>query len=432
MEMKAQLKSLDRPLDARAYNSVVAGLARTSKADAVYQAADLLQRMEDLYSQGNDMMAPDSRTYVSVIYGLRRLNNPKSLAAAFRLFDRMRESETDPSRVIQVDKRLSRDVLFSLSQVKGRWAAGKAFEIFAWLENRFETKGIDYDPVCLDACIEAATKCRDVALLTTAHELLDRQVAKYVEGRSPWLPTRGVFHTMIRAWSTVRATESTNRVLLILDSMKQLSANGMVSVEPTCATYTEVVRVLAQTRSAHAARDAEALVLSLEDGSPEDDSQTRPDIVLWNSVLHAWSRADSTDKAREAKRVLDSINERFHDGRSTCQPDILSYNTVLNAAAFSSEGDAKTKKEAFQVAEETFQELKASPHLSPDDITYGTMIKAYRYLLDNEDERMQRIHALVYECYSEGKVGELVSKELQATEDLKSLAGSLGIKLNDR
>jgi pentatricopeptide repeat protein len=432
MEMKGQLRSLDRPLDARPYNSVVAGLARTSKADAVYQAADLLQRMEDLYSKGNDMMAPDSRTYVAVIYGLRRLNNPKSLAAAFRLFDRMRELETDPSRVIQVDKRLSRDIFFSLSQIKGRWAAEKAMEIFAWLENRFETKGIHYDPVCLDACVEVASKCRDVALLNTVQELLERQVSKHVEGRSPWLPTREVFHTMIRAWSKMPTNESKNRVLAILNSMKQLSANGMVGLEPTCATYTEIVRVLAQTRSANVARVAEALVLSLEEGSRENESQSRPDIVLWNSVLHAWSRADSTDKAKEAKRVLDSINARFRHGQSTCQPDIFSYNTVLNAVAFTSEGDTETKEEAFQVAESTFQELKASPHFSPDDITYGTMIKSCRHLLEDEAERLRRIHALVYECYSEGKVGELVSKELQATDDLKTLAGSLGIKLNSR
>ena len=114
------------------------------------------------------------------------------------------------------------------------------------------------------------------------------------------------------------------------------------------------------------------------DGDDDDHGDDRDDDDnQLNTVLRAWSKSNSQDKASRARKLLEKMYDRA---------DIISYNILLNAAAFTS-GSGEATQKALCIATKTFTEIKASSHLKPDEVTYGTVLKAFaRFMMPGEEK----------------------------------------------
>jgi hypothetical protein len=86
------------------------------------------------------------------------------------------------------------------------------------------------------------------------------------------------------------------------------------------------------------------------------------------------------------------------------------YAAVLNSCAFPAASDAKTRKKALDTAMFTLKELQESQSYGqPNQVTYGTYIKACRNLLgDDEVLRRDVIKKAFEECVKDGQVGQMV------------------------
>ena len=91
--------------------------------------------------------------------------------------------------------------------------------------------------------------------------------------------------------------------------------------------------------------------------------------------------------------------------------DLISYNTVLKAVSTSLPANSE---KALRVGREIFDRIVSSPRMNPDEVTYGSMILAYRRLLEESDpRRRENIEKLLEECISQGLVGGFAAAQMR-------------------
>lgn len=102
--------------------------------------------------------------------------------------------------------------------------------------------------------------------------------------------------------------------------------------------------------------------------------------------------------------MLQKMVSLYEDGNKLLKPNNIAYNTVLNACAFNKNGD---KDDSLLVAISTFNELRNSQYCQPDAVTYGTLLKAFNYLVPKGDKLTMMATKLFYQCRKEGLFGDL-------------------------
>jgi hypothetical protein len=126
-------------------------------------------------------------------------------------------------------------------------------------------------------------------------------------------------------------------------------------------------------------------------------------------VINAISKSQNTEKAQKALRVLRRMDKLYQAGNKEARPDIVTYTAVLNSCAFPAVVDPRTRRKALDTAMFTLHELQESRYGQPNEITYGTFIKACATLLHDDDEQRREVLERVFkQCCKDGQVGEMV------------------------
>lgn len=134
-------------------------------------------------------------------------------------------------------------------------------------------------------------------------------------------------------------------------------------------------------------------------------------------VINAISKSQNKAKAQKALRLLRKMDRLYRSGYKDARPNEVTYTSVLNSCAFPAVlADPRTRRKALDTAIFTLEELQASRYGQPNEITYGTFIKACANLLDGEgDEALKRmvIEKAFQQCCRDGQVGEMVLAHLR-------------------
>ena len=80
------------------------------------------------------------------------------------------------------------------------------------------------------------------------------------------------------------------------------------------------------------------------------------------------------------------------EGLKGVSPNTFTYTAVINAQ------DVKSKKVAFQIVRQTFNELLTSPYLRPNQVTYESFIKACTCCVDDYAQRNILICSTFEKC----------------------------------
>lgn len=115
------------------------------------------------------------------------------------------------------------------------------------------------------------------------------------------------------------------------------------------------------------------------------------------------------------------MDKLYQAGYKEAKPDEITYTSVLKSCAFPASLDSKTRRKAYYTAMFTWQELKESRYAHPNDVTYGTFIRACSNLLTEDDTTLRHVLQDAFQhCKEAGQVGEQVLCNLRkaAPEDL--------------
>jgi len=161
-----------------------------------------------------------------------------------------------------------------------------------------------------------------------------------------------------------------------------LRLQALRGCDPDIITYTSVIECFAKSDDPHAAEISMSL---LQQASDIYDSTKQPNLMpnkrTYTVAIQAMATNPVIENVIRAKDLLRQLNDAYEDTRDEkLQPNAFPYNYVLNCAA-NCIGSEKEKLRAFQVAAQTYNEMKKSSEVQPDSYTYAFWFKACNNLL---------------------------------------------------
>ncbi|CAJ1955303.1 unnamed protein product [Cylindrotheca closterium] len=367
MEAIHLLRSLEHP-DTVGYNSVLKALSRTSSPynkDAVIQAVVLLEEMESLNREQSDSkdewyirlsenslddeevsmgaprvrIKPNCRTYSTVMDVFARQNNPSSAERAHELLEKLKDKYEETGDIAYLPSTITYNTVIN------GWAKAGAGERGAFI------------------CENLLSEMGDLADVIS-------------------------FNNVLHAWARSDVPDAGERAERILRSMN--------TVRPNSRTYNTVIHAWSRSTADDATRHAHSLLREMDELAKDEPSMS-PDFFSYSSVINALALAKSEPlKAHSSFLLIQRMNKLAKENQRL-RPNLIVYNTALNACATSCPIQVQNKVEEDGRGERLpslplivrtlYDQLTQDIHLTPDHVTYGTVLKAIANLfLDEPDQ----------------------------------------------
>ena len=424
--------------DSRTYTKVIQTWSRASKfhEDAPERAISLLRRIEEAYHHSFHSVMPNVFIYTAVIEACA---NAGEATKAVELFDEL-EALYEASNHNDIDLK---PTVRTFNAVLNAWgnisqsnadAAHHAEAILYRMSKLYYKKGITEcvkpNRVNYNTCIDAWAKAGSAR---KAEKLLQKMEQLYEEtGDEELKPSVRDFNTVLDAYAksidAVEPGDAAKQAERLIRQMEQLSECddcGIIGkntdVKPNTRSYNSLINAYAKCNTdPEASQKAESVLLRMETKYKstltlgKGDVTVRPDFYSFATVIHAIARSNQRKKAEKAYQILCDMNEKHSSGENVyAQPNVIIYNAVLNACAFSSNDDEDTQQRAMEIAHQTFKELRQIPNIDPDEVSYGTFIKACANLMPHGSTvRDTVVEALFRKCCEDGLVGEMVIRQM--------------------
>jgi hypothetical protein len=115
-------------------------------------------------------------------------------------------------------------------------------------------------------------------------------------------------------------------------------------------------------------------------------------IMMPNIVIKAIARSNDPDGVEKAEKILEDLERSYEDGSGNLQPDVTTYSSVINCCAYYRYSEKR--KEALEAALRTFDKVRKMDDEVPNNITFGTLLKAVAKLMADSDEKEEMVRKL--------------------------------------
>ena len=385
------------------FNEVLYAWARSPDANSSDRAEMVLHLMEDMKNSGNCDVVPCTRTYNIVLLALANSQDQDSPIRAMKLLDEMKwMSGSKPDAV-------SYNTAISAFAKKGLVNAA-----LQMLEELFVRKDVVLDSTFFSTLMYslAQTEASDAPIVAERilSDLLERQ---HIE------VTTEICNALINCWGRSSSYDPYRRALRAEEILTEmLQGKFSLSAPPDVVTFTSVIDIWAKSGDPEAADRAEG-VLSKMDGI------ARPNVKTYTATIQAYARSQDRDKAKRAQELLQCMKRDFTKGNQDAEPNIYVYNAVLNAAEFTVGNEAELEV-AFQVACETFDEVRSSDGLKPDHVTYGSFMGVISQLMPKSDIRNDMVQLVFRRCCADGQLAPVVMKKFKEAADATQFTSLMG------
>lgn len=281
--------------------------ARSKSSDPGMQVQRLLDRFEELYSEGSLCSPPNKICYLRAIQAWSRSTGSRHTnlsppEEAGRLVHRMKKiSIQDNAR-----RDLAPCVIIYTAWIQV-WAKSdlsvapdRALEIYRQMQQESATGRVECRPntTTLNALLDAF--CRK-GRMDEAHELIsDRQ-----QGVTPDLAS---YHILLKAFiddASALSMETAERAEEVLRHL-ETSCRCDSQLQPTVLTYSLVIKAWGNASTTDGAERAQAVLLKM---LREDGTQVLPDTSILNQVLEIWATSTEGGAADQAETLLARTKE---------------------------------------------------------------------------------------------------------------------------
>lgn len=404
----------------------------------------ILKRLVDERRAGNNNAIANTHIY-NLIIDIWSKSGEKGAAAqrAEEILVSMQLAYNQGVPEVQPDLSSFKLVLTAWSRAKGEeYAPHRAQRLLEWMISLYDSGAND--------AIQPDAECYEMVLSTWANSghkdapkkteqlimIMDR---RYQADHSCAKPTRVHFHQVVATWSksiehnhsssssaakvTSQNTYAALRAQDILHHMTVFARKDQ-DLEPSICTYGSVISAWAKSKTEDCGQRADAILRMVEKRATASATKLCqnhsdalvffPDTIMFNQVIDAHSKESSSPKSyRRARAVLDRQRRLYKAGYGQshkCKPDVYSYTAVLSACA-SVNGTRKDRLLAFQVARDTYLDMLRA-NISPNHVTYGTLLKACARLLPEGKEKRKYTREYFRKACADGCVGEMVMNRL--------------------
>jgi len=468
--------SPDNATKLQAYHFVLEAWSKVCDEDAPAQADRILNEMKLIRRTLNNSTTnlPNSESYTNAILTWTKSN------AAERAHDLLYECiynfENYIDNLDDGDK-ISSDMepeLFAFNGVITAWARvgriDKAEEVLWKADDiRLKCKKFALDVYSYNSILHAYIKDKKNTEknLKKIHEIMTFMEENKKEQPSI-TPDSFTYHCVLRALASSKNKNSPIQAIRVLEKMHNLWESGDTATKPANAYYNMAINSVAKSNGEVDARKALGILnllklsqfcdpdiisytsvidcLSKSNNDPtaaeqsldlfyeawriyqeKEDPTMMPNLRTYTMVILSLSKNPTLNNIIKARDLLTQLNELYSKSKDTqLRPNAYPYNYVLNTAA-SCIGDSGEKLKAFQIAAQTYNDLRNSG-LSPDSYTYTFWFKNCNNLLPEGELRRKSITYSFEQCKKDGMLTENVLERLLAGTPPEILTTLLGIK----
>jgi len=292
-------------------------------------------------------------------------------------------------------------------------------EILRDMERSYEeTLEADVRPNTISyvTAIDAIVRRNEPDAALRAQATVDRMLRLYAKGLGHVRPTRTIFNCLINAYSKSRdkgAARSAEQIF------QWLEAQGRADelVRPDAVSICGVLNSWANQGTPEGAERALQIWHRMESLTAQERG-FELSIMMPNIVIKAIARSKDPESVKTVERILLKLESDFRAGTSSLRPDVTTASSVINAAAYYV-GTLEGRSLALGIAMRTFLKISEWGQ-EPNNITYGTLLKAIaNLLLPSDQKRYLMARQLFDQCCDCGYVdGFVMSQVRQASLQL--------------
>jgi len=116
------------------------------------------------------------------------------------------------------------------------------------------------------------------------------------------------------------------------------------------------------------------------------------------------------------------------DGTISASPNTHCYTAVINSCAYC-ERDSLEKRQALRIAIETYKELLVRIPDGANQVTFSTLVTAFRNLLPPDETRAAAIETIFKKCADDGHVSDRFLRQVQSSLSEDQLHKLIGVEL---
>jgi len=414
--------------DVQSFTTVIDAWAKSNSKGAAKRAEDILELMHRLVSEGNTSVKPTTATYNAVINAWSKSGEKGSAEHAESYLQQMEEMFAAGNEDVKPDELSFNSVIAAWARSPSKYAARKAEEILERMENlqRCGYPGAKADTVTYNTVISVWARAGVHGAAKRCEDILRRMEQIYENGDLSVKPDVISYSTVIDAWAKSGEKGAAHKAELVVFRMQELYDGSFTDVKPSAITFTAVLDAWARSgEGTEAANRAENILQYLEESYRAGNIDLKPTTVTYTTVIAAWARSRHPQKAVKAQQILRRMSYIKEKGS---KPNVVTYNAVINACAFTC-GSPDLKRMALAIATETYNEIRLTNSLSPDSITYSSLMKSCSNLLPMGVERNVAVAEVFGMCCQDGQVNEKVLMELRHAASgplLNDLLGPFG------
>mmetsp|Transcript_26285 Transcript_26285/g.40323 ORF Transcript_26285/g.40323 Transcript_26285/m.40323 type:complete len:1208 (-) Transcript_26285:230-3853(-) len=411
------------------FNTVIRAWAIRPHEGGSKRAEMLLRLMEDMFIAGNDDVQPDTRTYNIVLHALANGQDEEDFVKAQLLLEHMHEEHRNGNAIVKPDTVSYNTMVMAITKHCGKNSLealenllqdvyqnddiepGTAF--FSNLINALSRTGEKGAVWLAEGIIEDMKDVNRNGTVWLAEGIIEDMRNRFENGTLSVKPDVTVYNALLNCWAkSGEKTMAARRAQDILEYMQTKYEAGNADLKPNVQSYTLVLDALAKSRVKNATETAEEILEYMQECHRRGDSSLRPNAHAYTALIQNYARSELPFKAVEAQSVLNRMKADFEAGNVGARPNVIVYNAVLNACEYSF-GNDKVMQEAFRVACTTLDELRASPYINPNHVSYGTFLGVCSELMPKSDVRNEMVELIFRRSCAEGQVGRIVLKKLR-------------------
>lgn len=438
----------------QSYHWLLEAWSKTQDEGSQEKAEEILEAMIQLQKEHPESKFPNANSFSNAILAVSKARGEDSASKAQELLEKavvaFERGEFEEG---------SEPELIAFNGVVSAWARlgrqDKAESVLA-LMNRLSQScpGLRPDIVTLNNVLHAYLKSKDKCKgLDQIISLVQRMEDGEYSGVKP---DSFSYSIVLKAWVQSKRSDAALQSVEMLTKMRELWILGDISAKPSNRHYNIVINAIAKSREHLDARKAYELLLQMQ-----ASKDCQPDIITYTSVIECFSKSNDPEAARTSLELLQQAKSVYEESKNpdmmpnmltysmvisaistnptlsnvqkarelllellqlydetqnvVLKPNVYPFNNVLNCAA-NCIGSSDEKTKAFQLAAQTYNDIRRRESVQPDSYTYAFWFKCCNNLLPIGDVRTKGVTLVFDQCKADGLVsGETLRRLLAGT-----------------
>lgn len=262
-----------------------------------------LQRMEELYFEGQTELQPNTISFNTVLDALAQCTERDSARRAEQLLEHMDQLSSRDDRLSET----CRPDVLSFNSVLNGWA-----------------------------------RSRDPMAAIRADDILKHMEQRYADGTSNVQPDAQSYNTVLTAWARSKSQGDTavQNAQQVLQRMEKAYRRGNHRARPNTISYNIIINALAQSKDPTAVEHALEILETMKQRDTEhNNGASRPDCVTYTTIITVLAKKLSGQKeaAEQSIRLLEELEDMYlRTGDKAYKPNIRTYTAVSTVSIISS------------------------------------------------------------------------------------------------